>query len=100
MCRQQVSVLNKKFMLNSVGIVDVALQQADCTFLQDGAFLPVLIERKAVRDLGGINMHDHLSLEAADVKEAMTLLMESFMEKGQHEPVSYTHLTLPTIYSV
>ena len=66
MCRQQVSVLNKKFMLNSVVIVDFALQQADYLFLQDGAVLAVLIEREAARDLVGSSMHDHLSLGAAD----------------------------------
>ena len=66
MCRQQVSVLNKKCMLNIVAIVDVPLQQADYLLLQDGAVLPVLIEGKAVRALVGSSMHDHLSLGAAD----------------------------------
>ena len=61
MCRQQVSVLNKKFMLIIVAIVDVALQQADCLFLQDGAALPAFIERKVVRDLVGHTTLDHLS---------------------------------------
>ena len=68
MCRQQVSVLNKKFMLNVVPIVEVAFRQADCLFVQDGAILPVLVERKAVRDLVGSSMQDHLSLGAADVE--------------------------------
>ena len=67
MCRQQDSVLDKKFMLIIVATVDVALQQADYLFLQDCAVLPVLIERKAVRDLVGSSMHEHLSLGAADV---------------------------------
>ena len=53
MCRQQVSVLNTKFMVIIVAIVDVALRHADCLFLQGGAAPPVPIERKAVRDLVG-----------------------------------------------
>ena len=67
MCRQQVSVRNKKFMLNIVAIMGVALQQADYLFLQGGAVLPVLIEKKSARDLVGGSTHDHLSLGAADV---------------------------------
>ena len=51
-----------------MAIVDVALQHADCLFLQDGAVLPAPIERKAVRDILGSKAGCAMNMELGNAK--------------------------------
>ena len=81
-------------------LTENAIPQAEllkCSISRDDAQSELIVNSIGALGLGTeADIRDYFRLSAVDAKRAIAQLLED----KRIEPVSYTHLTLPTIYSV